>query len=110
MVKQNVCFYEAGCYTHGEYFMPHYDFRKSDVNIRLRTILVYISETTTGGELNFPILNASIFPTEFLIVSWLNYNMNNKPDFLSLHESFKILKGIKTVLTFFQYSNNDQNI
>jgi hypothetical protein len=99
-----VKFYECSHYEDGQLFKPHYDFRKESGYIRKRTIILYMLQPNSGGELRFPLLQVEIKPTQGLLVSWHNTSDNLKPDILSLHESLTINSGSKSLMTFFQYT------
>jgi hypothetical protein len=101
MGYQQVSFYEAGVYTPGQYFRKHYDFLPSYPSERARTILVYIGDGLTGGQLAFPLLDVLISPLTGLVVSWSNLDQNHTRSLLSLHESLIVQSGTKVVLTFF---------
>ena len=101
--NQTIGFYECSYYKKGQLFAPHYDFRKESKYIRKRTILLYMQEPSSGGELRFPLLQYEIKPRPGLIVSWNNTLDHKNPDLLSLHESLAINSGEKSVMTFFKY-------
>lgn len=101
MGYRRVGFYEIGVYKQGEYFRRHYDYLEEKPTSRARTILVYFSDLSLGGELFFPLIDLMLPPLNGLIVSWSNINGNGKLSFPTLHESTVLVNGTKVVLTFF---------
>jgi len=97
----SLSFYEAGFYIPGDYFRPHYDYRLKYPSERIRTILVYLENVEEGGELFFPLIDVQVKPSSGLIVSWSNVEENLGNRLLSLHESKEVVKGSKSVLTYF---------
>jgi Rps23 Pro-64 3,4-dihydroxylase Tpa1-like proline 4-hydroxylase len=80
-------------YSKGNKFTPHFDVAYGEFK-RLFTIIIYLNDDFVGGETNFINAKIKIKPKKGSLLIWKNIK-NGKVDSNSLHESLKVIKGIK---------------
>jgi len=94
-------------YQPGQFYSPHQDWFKTDTLVtnlsqygqRIATCVVYLNDTTVGGETRFPKLNISIKPKAGSAVYFEYTNINGQSTDLCLHSSEPVIEGEKWVLT-----------
>lgn len=94
-------------YDPGDYYKPHQDTccfescrGKSDVDKRIKTVIVYLNDDFQGGETCFPNLDTCIEPKRGRALVFNTYDMLNRCTRKSLHEGRPIRDGTKYICTF----------
>tara|TARA_B110000858_G_scaffold191056_1_gene239827 strand:+ start:646 stop:1194 length:549 start_codon:yes stop_codon:yes gene_type:complete len=94
-------------YDPGDYYKPHQDTccfetcrGKSDVDKRIKTVIVYLNDDFQGGETCFPNLDMCIEPKRGRALVFNTYDMLNRCTRKALHEGRPVRDGTKYICTF----------
>ncbi len=94
--------WQAVRYPSGGHFDLHHDgglFGHEPAGERRRTVLIYLSTPTEGGETVFPHLGRIVEARAGRLVFWDNLDADGVPDTRLQHRAMPVLSGHKTVLT-----------
>lgn len=93
-------------YEPGQEYKPHYDYFSKDysekeknglkIGQRCGTLLMYLSDTTSGGQTIFPETGINIHPKKG---SAMFFSYDDNPSSLSLHGGSPVIEGVKWVAT-----------
>lgn len=86
--------------VHHDFFHPnesYYDNEMRRGGQRVKTALVYLNDEFTGGETEFPKLSIKVSPKKGKIVIWDNTNLDNTPDYDTLHAGLPVISGTKYI-------------
>lgn len=83
-------------YTKGEYYKPHYD-NIEKYNVRIKTVIIYLSDNYTGGHTSFPLLQKKFKLKKGSALIFDNLDKNNNTHYLSLHQGSTVYSGSKWI-------------
>jgi ribosomal protein L16 Arg81 hydroxylase len=96
-------------YEVGQEFKPHTDFfdpngeeyrlYASERGNRTWTFMIYLNDTTAGGETDFPQLGKRFAPQKGTAVAWNNLDKEGKPNHNTLHCGMPVIEGEKFIVT-----------
>lgn len=96
------------CYQVGQEYKSHRDYFTSQGNRdelvdgrggqRDVTFFVYLNEVAAGGETDFPLLGACVYPEQGKAVKFLNLDAQGQPNADTLHAGKPVLRGEKWLL------------
>lgn len=96
-------------YTVGAEYKPHFDYFDKNTEggaaaynrggQRIATVIMYLADTTEGGETVFPEANLKIRPVKGTAVLFYNCTPDGKEDPLSLHGGTPVIQGNKWIAT-----------
>jgi len=92
-------------YEPGDFYKSHYDnccFRecKQNINKRIRTVIVYLTNDFEGGETQFENLNMSFKPNVGDAVVFDTYNLFGRCSTRALHQGLEVKNGVKYICNF----------
>ena len=93
-------------YQLDEYHPGHLDVYQVENVFLVATAILYLNDTTRGGETFFPRAqpeSISIAPQAGRLAIWFNYTPAGDPDPLAFHEALPVQSGEKLTLTNFIY-------
>lgn len=92
-------------YEPGDFYNAHYDnccFKecKQDINKRIRTVIVYLTNDFDGGETHFPNLKMSFKPNVGDAIVFDTYNLLGGCSEKALHQGLEVKNGVKYICNF----------
>jgi prolyl 4-hydroxylase len=86
-------------YRRGDEYRPHLDALPNEINQRIFTVIVYLSEGYKGGETHFPRTGFCFSGKQGDAIIFSNVLSGDRPDPMSLHCGNPVEAGIKTIAT-----------
>jgi len=89
-------------YSDLQEYKAHHDYYKSGVskleNNRIYTFIVYLNDTFTGGNTDFPMLNISVKPKAGAAL-FFKFDYNDTINETTLHAGTPVITGTKNIIT-----------
>jgi prolyl 4-hydroxylase len=86
-------------YKGGQEYRPHFDFVRSELNQRFKTVLVYLNHDYKGGETYFPEIDLKVKGRKGDALIFTSALPNRTVDPLSKHAGLPVTQGVKYLCT-----------